>query len=149
MAVMATSLLCFALPANAADVYITPDHFANGVRKLAVCPSQVDTYQGISPEVDWKGFEERDLVILKLTDTEAYLIFQDFWGVKRFKASQDDLPKIRQRTNCKSEDSYVLIGKDGGVKRRWSGQVGLGDLFQTIDAMPMRRYEIRQKADKN
>jgi len=36
-----------------------------------------------------------------------------------------------------------LIGKDGGVKSRWSAPVGPADVFQVVDAMPMRRAEAR------
>jgi len=39
---------------------------------------------------------------------------------------------------------YVLIGKDGGEKRRWQDSLPRGELFDTIDAMPMRQYEMRQ-----
>ncbi len=36
----------------------------------------------------------------------------------------------------------ILIGKDGGVKNRLN-QVDLDELFDNIDAMPMRRSEMR------
>lgn len=38
----------------------------------------------------------------------------------------------------------VLIGKDGGAKLSSSKPIAAGRLFQTIDAMPMRREEMRQ-----
>ena len=40
--------------------------------------------------------------------------------------------------------TVVLIGKDGGVKVRQSLPLSTGDLFSTIDAMPMRRQEMRK-----
>jgi uncharacterized protein DUF4174 len=36
-----------------------------------------------------------------------------------------------------------LLGKDGGVKARWSDVVGREELWARIDAMPMRRRELR------
>lgn len=36
-----------------------------------------------------------------------------------------------------------LIGKDGGVKSRWSAPVGPAEVFSVVDAMPMRRAEAR------
>lgn len=35
--------------------------------------------------------------------------------------------------------AVVLLGKDGGVKRRSTGPLAAVDLARTIDAMPMRR----------
>ncbi|WP_216689518.1 DUF4174 domain-containing protein [Hymenobacter siberiensis] len=39
----------------------------------------------------------------------------------------------------------VLIGKDGGVKERSSHPIQTAILFGTVDKMPMRREEMRQK----
>ena len=36
----------------------------------------------------------------------------------------------------------VLIGKDGGIKMETSN-ISLKNIFQKIDAMPMRRYEMQ------
>ncbi len=35
----------------------------------------------------------------------------------------------------------LLIGKDGGIKQRWTGAVPLEDIFALIDGMPMRQAE--------
>ena len=40
----------------------------------------------------------------------------------------------------------LLIGKDGGVKRRWSSRARVEEIFACIDAMPMRRSEVRARA---
>ena len=42
--------------------------------------------------------------------------------------------------------TVILVGKDGGVKLRRNTQLKLKDIFALIDAMPMRREEMRQKA---
>lgn len=39
----------------------------------------------------------------------------------------------------------LLIGKDGGVKLRRTGVLDAGLLVKTIDAMPMRRAEVRDR----
>jgi len=39
----------------------------------------------------------------------------------------------------------ILVGKDGGVKFRQDRMVGLQDIFRVIDAMPMRRQEMKKK----
>lgn len=38
----------------------------------------------------------------------------------------------------------LLIGKDGGVKRRETAPVSPTSLFKTIDVMPMRQQEMRK-----
>lgn len=39
----------------------------------------------------------------------------------------------------------VLVGKDGGVKQRSTQPLALEALFGTVDKMPMRRQEMRQR----
>ena len=47
----------------------------------------------------------------------------------------------------KSDTSFevVLIGLDGSVKLRQNEILSIEKLFSTIDAMPMRRWEMRDK----
>lgn len=40
--------------------------------------------------------------------------------------------------------TVLLIGKDGGVKRRETAPVTPSSLFETIDVMPMRQQEMRK-----
>src|SRR5918997_1368724 len=39
-----------------------------------------------------------------------------------------------------------LMGKDGGLKARWDNLVGVAELWARIDAMPMRRRQLREAA---
>lgn len=39
--------------------------------------------------------------------------------------------------------TLFLIGLDGGIKNRWSAKVDASDIYQKIDAMPMRISEKR------
>ncbi len=41
--------------------------------------------------------------------------------------------------------AILLIGKDGGVKLRSTGSVSPAELFQLVDAMPMRKEEMRRR----
>lgn len=45
----------------------------------------------------------------------------------------------------RNEFTVILIGKDGGIKLNHQDQIQLEDIFELIDAMPMRQEEIRQK----
>lgn len=40
----------------------------------------------------------------------------------------------------------VLLGKDGGAKREWAEPVEPAEVFAEIDAMPMRRREMRERS---
>ncbi len=42
------------------------------------------------------------------------------------------------------ETVILLVGKDGGVKERWSEAVAPEKVFALIDAMPMRQREMRE-----
>jgi hypothetical protein len=53
---------------------------------------------------------------------------------------------IRKVYGVGEESSFtvLLVGKDGGVKQRASEPIAARELFATIDAMPMRRQEMRE-----
>lgn len=51
-----------------------------------------------------------------------------------------------QRYDIRSDTfTLILVGKDGGEKKRATELVRLEDLFEVIDRMPMRRAEMRRK----
>jgi hypothetical protein len=39
----------------------------------------------------------------------------------------------------------ILVGKDGTEKRREQTPIELADIFNQIDAMPMRQQEMKQR----
>ncbi|SLN60763.1 hypothetical protein ROJ8625_03083 [Roseivivax jejudonensis] len=80
---------------------------------------QVATLEAAQPDV-----EDRDIVVLSDTDPQA-------GGALRARFAPDGF-------------LFVLVGKDGGVKRTETAPVAAADLFGTIDAMPMRRREMSQ-----
>jgi hypothetical protein len=46
-----------------------------------------------------------------------------------------------------SSFAVVLVGKDGGEKRRSNDVVAVEELFAQIDAMPMRQSERRRAGE--
>lgn len=81
------------------------------------------------------GLAERDLVVIR--------------------AFADDRVRLDGRRHSQSAASFyqkfavdpaqfrvILVGKDGSVKLERDRVVADGDLFQLIDSMPMRRYEM-------
>lgn len=65
---------------------------------------------------------------------------------------QDEISKgFWRSTNNKYYEQgtkVLLIGKDGGVKNRYSS-LDLPSVFQSIDVMPMRQYEMRNEPSLN
>jgi hypothetical protein len=88
---------------------------------------------------DKKGMLDRDLKIFFIAEKEVEEIFTDVKPI----FSTDEL---REKFNVDKKDfQYLLIGKDGGVKIRQNRFLPNEQLFATIDAMPMRRQEMRYK----
>lgn len=73
---------------------------------------------------DPQGLEERDLVVYQL-DTAAAL-------ANRYRVASEQF-------------TAILVGKDGTEKLRQNEPLSLAKLYSTIDAMPMRRREMRER----
>jgi hypothetical protein len=75
--------------------------------------------------------EERDLTVVEIV------------GDKVIGAS-DTAKTLRRRYSLPTHAfAVILIGKDGGIKLRRAQAIPAGTLEETIDAMPMRRAEVR------
>jgi hypothetical protein len=88
---------------------------------------------------EWDGVLDRDLIIVEVPEK----------GKSRcgdLIISVDTAEALRKRFQVNAGTFQVLlIGKDGGVKLRAEEPVHTKDLFNLIDAMPMRREEMRRK----
>ena len=74
---------------------------------------------------DKKGLEERNIDVHFYRTTEPAA---GKWNIKPGKAF-----------------TFILVGKDGGEKMRADTVVSLAQLYKTIDAMPMRREEMKER----
>ncbi len=88
------------------------------------------------------GVKERDLIIFSLLkDGESYR------GEKALDA--EFVTTLWETFSPKTNElTIVLIGKDGGEKLRQTGKMDLEEIFRRIDAMPMRRTEMREAQGK-
>lgn len=60
--------------------------------------------------------------------------------------SERDVDAVRSAFEIERSDAVMLlVGLDGGIKRRATLDTDLSELFVQIDAMPMRRAEISAK----
>ncbi len=83
---------------------------------------------------------DRDMVVIQLYETGAGVV-----GEKPITSQESQ--RIRAYYGLAPGDKVlVLVGKDGEIKRRSPLTVDLSAVFEQVDAMPMRRQEIRRKA---
>lgn len=82
------------------------------------------------------GVDERDLKVFVITASEV----RSQSGRNVQNASASDL-RSRFKINS-SSFTFILLGKDGGVKLREMFTVSSDRIFNLIDSMPMRRREM-------
>ncbi|MEM0932723.1 MAG: DUF4174 domain-containing protein, partial [Bacteroidota bacterium] len=85
---------------------------------------QLDAFKPFSREI-----EDREMIILIPQRAERPKLLE------RFRLDNDYV-------------GLILVGKDGGVKLKQKLVVTPKTLFDLIDAMPMRRAELRNKSKK-
>ncbi len=130
-------------------------------RILVVCLPDTATIESkltnpLYSSIDWSGFKERDLVILEFRKYTSHIVSEHRRKeiVPRALTThswyyESDHAKMMTLTRCKNKIEYVLIGKDTGVKMRWDLFPPNDELYELIDSMPMRRFEMRKQKEKN
>lgn len=115
---------------------MTPSDFLSEARILTACNSSWRV-----SEMDWDGFQARDLILLEYADGAFHWV-SERESAEIERSRLDESPQFEVILNCTNQPEYILTGKDRGVKKRWETPPSLRELFATIDAMPMRQYEM-------
>ena len=83
------------------------------------------------------GFKDRDLILVR--------VFTDGGDVGGSPVSPGKAAGVREGHGIgEGEFAVLLVGKDGTEKFRWRKPVSAEEMFERIDAMPMRRREMEQ-----
>lgn len=83
------------------------------------------------------GMDERDLIVFKVLSDKVI-------QPQGKEYDKNAAEKLRRQYNVDENDfTVILIGKDGTEKLRQQKVLSIDKLFATIDAMPMRRREMR------
>ena len=114
-------------------------NFLGEDRLLVICNDAL-----LPSEIDWDGFAERDLIILESSGRYVNYLYKDKSEVPA-RVLLRSSKRFQEIVACSDASEFILIGKDTGVKKRWEDTLPIHDLFQTIDAMPMRQYEMRTR----
>jgi len=109
-------------------------------------PQEGDAFfQALQSEISTQPDEisERDLVVFKIFET----------GPSYMETTRIDprtAAAVRTRFAAPlGQFTCILVGKDGGTKLKRHSPVKLEEVFDLIDAMPMRRQEMRQKSQSD
>jgi hypothetical protein len=142
---LAASLLLSAMAASAQSGIVSLRGLRDTSRPLLIfAPSPSDPQLQIQLRTlreNAAAVAERDVVVIALpyqspSPTPATL-------------TDDGATAARRRFHVAPPDfTVILIGKDGGEKLRTHQPISLDTLRSTIDAMPMRQEEMRQKSSR-
>ena len=95
---------------------------------------QLRQFQDLEP-----ALEDRNLLIGEFSEGEPGKLGGD-------PVSPEEVAGLREAFGIPDgRFTVVLVGKDGGEKFRSHGPVSPQDIFDQIDAMPMRRREMRRE----
>jgi hypothetical protein len=102
-----------------------------------------NTYTDLTSTLDMvqknkNGFKDRDL--------KVFQVLKNIGSSSGDQVLQNnDAQNMRDQFNvASSEFRVILIGKDGAEKMRSEQAIGKEKLFEVIDAMPMRRLEMKE-----
>ena len=87
---------------------------------------------------DMEGLEERKLELYAVTPS----MVRRGWSRGEWEKRDDSLDKFLSK---KGDFEVILLGLDGSVKLRQDQLLDSEKLYRTIDAMPMRQSELRNK----
>ena len=85
-----------------------------------------------------KEIEERDIVLVFYNKSVAFLDNRII-SKKFSKSVANKIKKIN------ANHQLILLGKDGSVKKTYSFETKITEIFYDIDQMPMRISEMRKK----
>lgn len=95
-----------------------------------------------------EGFRDRDLLLLTVHESEGHV--RKTPGAEPLFLTEAAVNRLYQRFDVPVDDfRVILVGKDGTEKRRAVSPVDTRSIFDTIDGMPMRQRELRERDDSN
>ncbi len=103
-----------------------------------VYKSQIEEF-----ETSYKGFAERRLIIYLILPNQYKSV--DYQNDKSDNNWTTSSKLFKRYADDQSDFKVILIGLDGSIKLQQNDLLTTDKLFETIDAMPMRRSEIKNR----
>ena len=123
------------------SVDLSAYHWRNRLLFL-FAPSEEDPpYLSLKSEIEHQanGVLDRDLLVVHVPEKG-----EGRFGKERLSPGQV-LALWKHLSASPGQFTTILVGKDGGEKFRQTGIIRLEEIFQIIDAMPMRQQEMKKK----
>ncbi len=99
--------------------------------------SQIDVLDEVAMEM-----LDRKIVLYQIEAEQEY--FTDYQNGQINKIKLSSSQRLNSDQRQKSPFNFTLIGLDGSIKLSRSSMVSTQELFALIDAMPMRKAEIKK-----
>ena len=103
------------------------------------CEHEISKLNNAADEIN-----DRDILWFVLCDTSDTTILESSYSQKANKFAPTLIDQIRKYYFTTNDTEVVLVGKDGGTKYR-SKKLSLKEIFDRVDAMPMRQDEMRYR----
>ena len=94
---------------------------------------KIDFSMKINPYIE--EFNERDFIIVLAKNQNTFIQNK----IMSVNFSNSTYKKIQ---NIDSNQYFILIGKDGQVKKSYTSEIKIEKIFSDVDKMPMRKYEM-------
>ena len=134
--------LCFALLASPAMAYDLQRHVWQDRLLFLVAPEFDEP--GLQHQLEVVA-QQREAVLDR--DLRVFALAMDSGDLDGAPLSQADVLSLRDQLRLAPHArAVILVGLDGGIKSRTPLDTPLGDVFQQIDAMPMRQQELRERS---
>ncbi|WOI53333.1 DUF4174 domain-containing protein [Parvularcula sp. LCG005] len=96
-------------------------------------------------QIHRSGFAERDIVTVMVHGTDDELTDYADPKTPHRRLTPTERSQVLDLLGTADADFViVLIGLDGTEKGRWTDVISTEDIFELVDAMPMRQQELRR-----
>ncbi len=141
-AFLLTLAAAFSSPVDGGAADLEPYRWQNRLLLLFDTGEKASGYAAVSKQVALRRGEvaDRDLVVFHVLEAGPSRVGDRALSV-------EEALRLRSRFEVRpGVFTAVLVGKDGGVKLVRHHSVDLQEVFDRIDAMPMRQREMREKS---
>jgi hypothetical protein len=95
--------------------------------------------------LDLESYRWRKRILLQFGGSEPQSALPPGYTERDLIRLYSEEPALARRLGINAKPIWLLIGKDGGVKAKWTHPPAETELYRLIDAMPMRQAEKNRR----